>query len=48
VPTNPGVAGVAANFVLHVSRLIDRNRAWRSGHVQAPTVIRSAANEQAS
>jgi len=48
VPTSPGVAGVAANFVLHVSRLIDRNRAWRSGRVQAPTAMRSAANKQAS
>ena len=46
VPASPGVAGVAANFVLHVSRLIDRDHAWRSGRVAAQPRLRQSANQQ--
>jgi hypothetical protein len=46
VPANPGVAGVAANFVLHVSRLIDRDHAWRSERVVARSGMRRSANQQ--
>ena len=46
VPASPGVAGVAANFVLHVSRLIDRDHAWRSGRVVAQSGLRQSANQQ--
>jgi predicted nucleotide-binding protein (sugar kinase/HSP70/actin superfamily) len=46
VPASPRVAGVAANFVLHVSRLIDRDRAWRSGRVVARPGLRQSANQQ--
>jgi predicted nucleotide-binding protein (sugar kinase/HSP70/actin superfamily) len=48
VPASPGVAGVAASFVLHVSRLIDRDRAWRSRHVVAQPGLRQSANQQVS
>jgi predicted nucleotide-binding protein (sugar kinase/HSP70/actin superfamily) len=48
VPANPGVAGVAANFVLHVSRLIDRDHAWRSGRVAARPRLHPSADQQAS
>ncbi len=46
VPANPGVAGVAANFVLHVSRLIDRDHAWRSSRVVGQPGLRQSANQQ--
>jgi predicted nucleotide-binding protein (sugar kinase/HSP70/actin superfamily) len=46
VPSSPGVAGVAANFVLHVSRLIDRDRAWRSRQVVSQPGLRASANQQ--
>jgi predicted nucleotide-binding protein (sugar kinase/HSP70/actin superfamily) len=46
VPSSPGVAGVAANFVLHVSRLIDRDRAWRSRQVISQPGLRASANQQ--
>lgn len=46
VPTSPGVAGVAANFVLHVSRLIDRDRAWQSRQVVSQPGLRAPANQQ--
>jgi hypothetical protein len=46
VPTSPGVAGVAANFVLHVSQLIDRDHAWRSRPVVAQAGLRQSANQQ--
>ncbi|HEX7486658.1 MAG TPA: hypothetical protein VF332_10930 [Vicinamibacterales bacterium] len=46
VPTSPGVAGVAANFVLHVSQLIDSDRAWRSRRVLPRTGLRTSANQQ--
>jgi hypothetical protein len=46
VPVNPGVAGVAANFVLHVSQLIDSDRAWRSRSVHAQPGLRTPANQQ--
>jgi predicted nucleotide-binding protein (sugar kinase/HSP70/actin superfamily) len=46
VPANPGVAGVAANFVLHVSQLIDRDHAWRSRPVVSQPGLRTSANQQ--
>jgi predicted nucleotide-binding protein (sugar kinase/HSP70/actin superfamily) len=46
VPSNPGVAGVAANFVLHVGRLIDSDHAWRSRHVVSQSGLRAPANQQ--
>jgi predicted nucleotide-binding protein (sugar kinase/HSP70/actin superfamily) len=46
VPANPGIAGVAANFVLHVGQLIDRDRAWRSKRVVAQPGFRTSANQQ--
>lgn len=46
VPVNPGVAGVAANFVLHVSQLIDRDHAWRSKRVVSQPGLRTSANQQ--
>jgi hypothetical protein len=46
VPASPGVAGVAANFVLHVSRLIDRDGAWRSSRTVARRGLRSSAHQQ--
>ncbi len=46
VPASPAVAGVAANFVLHVSRLIDRDYAWRSSRVAAQPRLRQSANQQ--
>jgi predicted nucleotide-binding protein (sugar kinase/HSP70/actin superfamily) len=46
VPTTSGVAGVAANFVLHVSQLIDRDRAWRSRRVVAQPGLHPSANQQ--
>ena len=46
VPSSPGVAGVAANFVLHVSHLIDSDRAWRSRSVVSQSGLRAAANQQ--
>ncbi len=46
VPASPGVAGVAANFVLHVSRLIDRDHAWHSERVVARPGMRRSANQQ--
>jgi predicted nucleotide-binding protein (sugar kinase/HSP70/actin superfamily) len=48
VPATPGVAGVAANFVLHVSQLIDRDRAWRSRRVIAQAGLHPSANQQVS
>jgi predicted nucleotide-binding protein (sugar kinase/HSP70/actin superfamily) len=46
VPHVPGVAGVAANFVLHVGRLIDRDGAWRSRRVATQPGLRTSANQQ--
>jgi predicted nucleotide-binding protein (sugar kinase/HSP70/actin superfamily) len=46
VPASQGVAGVAANFVLHVSRLIDRDPAWRSRRVVGQSRLRPSANQQ--
>jgi hypothetical protein len=46
VPATAGVAGVAANFVLHVSQLIDRDRAWRSKRVVPQAGLRTSANQQ--
>ena len=46
VPASPGVAGVAANFALHVSQLINRDRAWRSRRVPAQPGLRPSANQQ--
>ncbi len=46
VPSSPGIAGVAANFVLHVSQLIDRDHAWRSQHVVSQTGLRTSADQQ--
>lgn len=46
VPMRPGVAGVAANFVLHVSELIDRDPAWRSGRVVSQPGLQTSANQQ--
>jgi predicted nucleotide-binding protein (sugar kinase/HSP70/actin superfamily) len=46
VPARPGIAGVAATFVLHVSELIDRDRAWRSRRVVAQPGLRTPANQQ--
>jgi predicted nucleotide-binding protein (sugar kinase/HSP70/actin superfamily) len=46
VPASPGVAGVAANFVLHVSRLIDRDRAWRSRPASTQPGLRSSVHQQ--
>lgn len=46
VPPNPGVAGVAANFVLHVSRLIDSDRGWRGRRVVSRPGLRTSANQQ--
>jgi predicted nucleotide-binding protein (sugar kinase/HSP70/actin superfamily) len=46
VPASPGVAGVAANFVLHVSRLIDRDHAWRSSRVVGQPELRQSADQQ--
>jgi len=46
VPTSPGVAGIAANFVLHVSQLIDRDRAWRTRRVHSQPGLRTPANQQ--
>jgi hypothetical protein len=46
VPSNPGVAGVAANFVLHVGKLIDSDHAWRSRHVVSQSGLRTSANQQ--
>jgi predicted nucleotide-binding protein (sugar kinase/HSP70/actin superfamily) len=46
VPRTPGVAGVAANFVLHVSQLIDSDHAWRSQRVVSQPGLRASANQQ--
>jgi predicted nucleotide-binding protein (sugar kinase/HSP70/actin superfamily) len=46
VPEKPGVAGVAANFVIHVSRLMARDRAWRSTPVARQPGLRTSANQQ--
>jgi predicted nucleotide-binding protein (sugar kinase/HSP70/actin superfamily) len=46
VPQRPGIAGVAANFVIHVSELIDRDGAWRSKRVVAQPGLRTSANQQ--
>jgi predicted nucleotide-binding protein (sugar kinase/HSP70/actin superfamily) len=46
VPRAPGIAGVAANFVLHVSRLIDRDGASRSRPVVSRPGLRTSANQQ--
>jgi predicted nucleotide-binding protein (sugar kinase/HSP70/actin superfamily) len=46
VPATPGVAGVAANFVLHVGQLIDRDGAWRSRRVVSQQGLRASANQQ--
>ncbi len=46
VPSHPGVAGVAANFVLHVGRLIDADRAWRSRRVVSQSGLRASSNQQ--
>jgi len=46
VPANPGVAGVAANFVLHVSRLIDGDGTWRSRRIVARPGLRPSTNQQ--
>jgi hypothetical protein len=46
VPVTPGVAGTAANFVLLVSQLIDRDGAWRSGRVVPQAGLRPSANQQ--
>ena len=46
VPVTPGVAGVAANFVIHVSQLIDRDGAWRSRRVVPQRGLRTSATQQ--
>jgi len=46
VPHAPGIAGVAANFVLHVSQLIDRDGAWRSRRVVSQPGLRTSADQQ--
>ena len=46
VPSSPGVAGVAANFVLHVGHLIDSDHAWRSRSVVSESGLRTSANQQ--
>jgi predicted nucleotide-binding protein (sugar kinase/HSP70/actin superfamily) len=46
VPASPGVAGVAANFVHHVSQLINHDRTWRSGRVHAQPSLRTPSNQQ--
>ncbi len=46
VPVTPGVAGVAANFVIHVGQLIDRDGAWRSRRVVSQPGLRTSANQQ--
>jgi hypothetical protein len=46
VPATPGIAGVAANFVLHVGQLIDRDGAWRSRPVVSQPGLRTSANQQ--
>jgi predicted nucleotide-binding protein (sugar kinase/HSP70/actin superfamily) len=46
VPVTPGVAGVAANFVIHVGQLIDRDGAWRARRVVAQPGLRTSANQQ--
>jgi predicted nucleotide-binding protein (sugar kinase/HSP70/actin superfamily) len=46
VPVTPGIAGVAANFVLHVSQLIDHDGAWRSRPVVSQPGLRTSANQQ--
>jgi hypothetical protein len=42
VPHREGIAGTAAQFVSHVSDLMDRDKSWRRGRVQLP-VSRAAA-----
>jgi predicted nucleotide-binding protein (sugar kinase/HSP70/actin superfamily) len=39
VPDRAGVVGVAANFVLHVSERMDKDRAWRRSGVAAPSRV---------
>jgi predicted nucleotide-binding protein (sugar kinase/HSP70/actin superfamily) len=46
VPHAPGIAGVAANFVLHVGQLIDRDGAWRARRVVSQPGLRTSANQQ--
>jgi predicted nucleotide-binding protein (sugar kinase/HSP70/actin superfamily) len=46
VPQAPGIAGVAANFVLHVGLLIDRDGAWRSRRVVSQPGLQTSANQQ--
>ncbi|HEY3384660.1 MAG TPA: hypothetical protein VGK32_23105 [Vicinamibacterales bacterium] len=45
VPHRPGVAGMAANFVLYVSHLMDRDGTRHRGRVAAPDLTTSA-NQQ--
>jgi hypothetical protein len=46
VPEQPGVAGVAANFVLYVSGLMDRDRAWRAKHVFTQPGLQTSTTQQ--
>jgi len=46
VPERPGIAGVAANFVLHVSELMDRDGAWRSKGVVSHPGFRTSETQQ--
>ncbi len=46
VPEQPGIAGIAANFVLHVSELMDRDRAWRVKRVAARPGLLSSTTQQ--
>jgi predicted nucleotide-binding protein (sugar kinase/HSP70/actin superfamily) len=45
VPHRPGIVGVAANFVLHVSDLIDRDKSWRRTRVAVTPGLRPSAHE---
>jgi predicted nucleotide-binding protein (sugar kinase/HSP70/actin superfamily) len=47
VPHMPGIAGVAASFVIHVSQLIDRDGAWQSTRVVSQRGLRTSADQQA-
>jgi hypothetical protein len=42
VPHREGIAGTAAQFVLHVSDLMDKDKSWRRARVQL-SVSRAAA-----
>jgi hypothetical protein len=46
VPEREGVAGTAATFAIHVSDLIDRDRAWRSTRVATRSGLRASTTQQ--